>query len=81
MIYEILLPYFDSKNQVQFCFVRFKIDKHKRIKVTEFQAKPQSILIIPQPHDQFFDKLPRMEKGKYPIDFVDIENILKDGEP
>ncbi len=81
MIHEILLPYFDSENQVQFCFVRFRIDKHKRIKVTEFQAKPQSVLVVPQPHEQFLDKLPRKEKGKFPIDFADVEIILKEREP
>ena len=81
MIHEILLPYFDSNHQVQFCFVRFIIDKHKRIKVTEFQSKPQSVIVVPQPHEQFIDKLPKMEKGKYPIDFVDVEKILKGREP
>jgi len=81
MIHEILLPYFDSNHQVQFCFVRFIIDKHKRIKVTEFQSKPQSVIVVPQPHEQFIDKLPKMEKGKYPIDFVDVEEILKEREP
>lgn len=77
MIHEVLLPYFDSENQVQFCFVRFRIDKHKRIKVTEFQTKPQSVLIVPQPHEELLDKLPKMEKGKYPIDYKDVKEILK----
>jgi DNA-directed RNA polymerase specialized sigma24 family protein len=78
LIHEILLPYFDSANQVQFCFVTFRIDKHKRIKVTEFQSKPQSVLIVPQPHEQYLDRLPNKEKGKYPIDFVDVKRILKE---
>jgi len=81
MIHEILLPYFDSDNQVQFCFVRFRIDKHKRIKVTEFQSKPQSVLVVPQPHKQFLDKLPKKEKGIIQNTFEDVKEILQEEPP
>ena len=77
MIHEILLPYFNSDDQVQFCGVRFKIDKHKKIKVTEFISKPRSVLIVPKSDEQILRKFPKKEKGKIPIDFVDIKKILK----
>ncbi|MCK5051944.1 MAG: sigma-70 family RNA polymerase sigma factor [Candidatus Cloacimonetes bacterium] len=81
MIHEILLPYFDSKNKVQFCGVRFKIDKHRRIKVTEFISKPKSVLAVPKPHKPFLEKLPKEEKGIIQNKIADIRNILQEDPP
>jgi len=77
MIHELFLPYFDSNDQVQFCFVRFRIDKHKRIKVTEFLSKPQSVLIIPKPKKQVLEKLPKIVKGKIKNNFEDVKTMFK----
>ncbi|MCK5051574.1 MAG: sigma-70 family RNA polymerase sigma factor [Candidatus Cloacimonetes bacterium] len=78
MIHEILLPYFDSLNQVQFCGFRFKLDKRKRIKVTEFISKPKSVLVIKKPMKQILKKLPKKIKGKIPLTFEETKKILKD---
>lgn len=80
MIHEILLPYFDSDNQVQFCGVRFKIDKHKRIKVTEFISKPNAVLTIHKPIEQILEKLPKKVKGIIQNNFEDVKRMLQEGE-
>ena len=78
MIHEILLPYINSQAQVQFCGIRFKIDKRNRIKVIEFISKPQSVLTIHQPKEQILNKLPKTEKGIIQIDFNDAKKILEE---
>ena len=81
MIHEILIPYFDSNNQVQFCGVRFKINKHKRIKVTEFISKPRAVITVKESDEKILERLPKKEKGNIPIDFVDVKKMLEEEQP
>jgi len=79
-LYEICIPYKDSKSQVQFCIFRFKLDKQNHIKVTEFFAKPTKVVKFNMPKKEALKLLPRMEKGVLPISAEEVIKILKKRE-
>ncbi len=76
-LYELYIPYKDSKSQVQFCAFRFKLDKQNHIKVTEFLAKPTKVVKFNKPKKEVLKMLPGMEKGVLPISADEVKKILK----
>jgi len=62
-VHEILVPYKDSKKNVNFCFVRFTINIKKQMKVVEFQSNPAVAVNLNMTEKQAISKLPKIEKG------------------
>ena len=79
-LYELYIPYKDSKSQVQFCAFRFKLDKQNHIKVTEFLAKPAKVVKFNMAKKEALKILPRMEKGVLPISAEEVIKILEKKE-
>ena len=80
-LYELYIPYKDSKLNVQFCAFRFKLDKQNHIKVTEFFSKPTKVVKFNMTKKEALKILPRMEKGVIPISAEEVIKILKKKEP
>ncbi|NQV18437.1 MAG: sigma-70 family RNA polymerase sigma factor [Armatimonadetes bacterium] len=80
-LYELYIPYEDSKSKVQFCIFRFKLDKQNHIKITKFFAKPTKVVKINMPKKEALKMLPRMEKGVLPISAEEVIKILKKKDP
>ncbi|RLC51140.1 MAG: hypothetical protein DRI23_05650 [Candidatus Cloacimonadota bacterium] len=76
MIHEIVIPHKNSNKQVNFCCVRFKIDKQKKIKVFEFVSKPKTTIPIKISKNQIYKILPKIEKGQITASFEKIKKIL-----
>ncbi len=61
--YELLLPYKNKENKVNFCILRFYVDNKKKIKVSKFKSKPRKVIESKISPEEFKKRLPKIEKG------------------
>jgi DNA-directed RNA polymerase specialized sigma24 family protein len=81
LIHKIFIHYKNTIDQISCCVVKLKINKRNRISVVDFIPSPKKTIVLDKPMKEILKKFPRENnKGIIPINFKDVESMIKKGD-